>query len=840
PRGKRLFVDSVKTIENKGEGYISYMWQWKDDPSRIVPKLSYVKGFKPWGWVMGTGIYIEDVRKEIRALTNTLIKISLGISFLMALMLTYLARQSYSIERNRLNAELNLIESREKYRKLVEAVTEGTIMVIEGKFIYSNIIMLNMLGYSEKEFLELGLYDILAKDDSGYEKFKSAFSKETPAEFETSLKKKSGQTITVIINISPIEITGKNGFIVVARDISRDKQIAFELGETRERYNTLTGNLNIGIFRTTMGERGKFIEANPAALRILGFETREELFEVNIFDLFYNTDDKKVFVEDLLARGYIKNRIIQMKKEDGTSSFISLSAVTAKDASGNEKHYDCIIEDITEQKKIEEERESLIVELQTSLLFLNQPINPFLKENVFCEMSQSISDAVNTMAKSNYSAILVTNEDNKAVGIVTDRDIRERVVGSKKNLHSPVHEVMSSPLVSISDHAMIFEAILLMQEKGIKHLAVNDNGGKILGIISTDELMNIQRHSSTFLIREINNADSLDKIIKSHGKLPRLVKALIDSGANTKNITRIITVVSDSITVKLIEFAVRELGEPPVPFTFMSLGSEGREEQTLATDQDNAIIYEDVPEEIAKETSEYFSKLSDKVCTWLDKAGYSFCKGDSMCMNEKWCKPLGDWKKYFSHWINNADPRDLLEVNIFFDFRSVYGDSNLTEQLREHINEISKGQAPFFHHLAHTTLMYKAPVGLFGKIVLDTTGEHPETFSIKEAIKPIQNFARVYAIHNGIVETNTLERVNRLHEMKVINKSLFGEITGAYNFLMLLRLKHQAKALDENVPPDNYINPKELTNIEEIMLKKILSQITGFQSRLSLDFIGSL
>ncbi|MCK5077114.1 MAG: CBS domain-containing protein [Calditrichia bacterium] len=454
-------------------------------------------------------------------------------------------------------------------------------------------------------------------------------------------------------------------------------------------------------------------------------------------------------------------------------------------------------------------------------------------------MKTPIKEAASLMSKEKYSAVLITSEKSNYIGIVTDHDLRERVVAKNLDINSPVFQIMSSPIISIDEHALMFEASLLMHEKATRHLAVKDNKGNIISMISNEELLQAQRHSSSLLISEIQAAGSAEEVMESNKRLSGLIKALIDSGAKQENITRIITSISDVITDKLIKFALKELGDPPVKFAFVALGSVGRGEQTLKTDQDNAIIFEDVSPTLENEVQTYFVKLGIKVCGWLNLAGYTFCIGEVMAQNPKWCQPLKAWKEYFTQWIVTADPEDLRDSNIFFDFKCIYGDKRLTEKLKDHLNESLEGKAAFFQILASNVLLQKPPIGLFGKIVVESVDGQPETFNIKHAIRPIVDFARIYSLKNQLDETNTLGRLHQLLTINVLNKTSHDEIIQSYNYLMQLRFKHQVMAINNNQPPDNNINPKKITHLEQTMLKKTFSQISDFQSRLKFDFTGT-
>ena len=548
---------------------------------------------------------------------------------------------------------------------------------------------------------------------------------------------------------------------------------------------------------------------------------------------------EKASFPQLRSRGSVKNRILRLRKKDGTVPILSVSAVLVKGDEGTEQMCDGVMEDITEREEAKQEREGLIVEMQTALLFLNQPVRDSVQAALSCDMTTPISKAALLMARNHTSAILVRTPENDVVGIVTDSDLRDRVVASERNADRPVFEVMSSPIIWVPDRALLFEAALLMQEKGIAHLVVRDGDEEVIGMLSSRDLLQVDRYSSSFLLREIHGANTVDEIVRAHDRLPLLVSALMSSGANSRNIARIVASVSDSITSQLIRIAVDELGPPPCKFAFLALGSEGREEQTLKTDQDNAILYEDTSNQNPEEDRNYFLKLGEKVCNYLAQAGYTFCAGEAMAKNPRWCQPLSVWKDNFTQWIRNSDPNDLIAISIFFDFRCVYGSKASADELQEHVNKTANGRAAFFQHLTINALQYKPPISFFGNILVGASEDQPEAFDIKRAMMPIVDFARIYTLFKGTGRTNTLDRLQRIREEDVLNKSEYEDIVRAYDYLMTLRFKHQTRQLGDGHAPDNFINPKELAQIELVTLKKTLTQIAEFQAKLRTEFTGT-
>lgn len=474
--------------------------------------------------------------------------------------------------------------------------------------------------------------------------------------------------------------------------------------------------------------------------------------------------------------------------------------------------------------------------------FFNQPIESiYTKDPVFCNMDVSIQEAASIMSRHKCSSIYVRDPDGDFVGIVSDNDLRNKVIAKGYDIQKRISTIMSSPLSTIPAQALIFEGLMSMMQENIKHLAVTDANGKVVGAVTNHDLLIAQGQSPFFLLREISHAESKDELKDKHSQLPGIIKGLIHSGAKAQNVTKLITTISDAILKKLITFALDETDPPPAKFVFMILGSEGRREQTLKTDQDNAIIFEDVPKESEEEVRAYFLKFGEKVCTWLDEAGYDFCEGGIMAKNPKWCQPLSVWKEHFSGWIHAAQPEDLLQASIFFDFRDAYGDTDLIDNLRSFLFGSLGGFKGFFRHLTENALHFKPPLGFFRSFVVESKGKHRNSFDIKSAMMPIVDFARIHALNNKIGETNTLERLHQLYIKKVLSWQDYNEIEQAYSFMMQLRFVRQVTSvMEEAAKPDNYINPKKLSNIEQTMLKEIFKRIEKFQRKLDFDFIGTM
>ncbi len=832
-RNKKLFVEMVNVVNEMGEGFVDYMWQWKDDSTKIVPKLSYVKAFEPWRWVIGTGIYLEDVKEEIAQLEEKIITISIIITILSSLFLFYTAFQNYHSERKRKIAEAELSESRERYRMLVEASGEGLIMILENKQVFFNKAIYSLLGYEDSE-KELDLSKIFRSyPDSKTFDFKNIRKKndtDTTEQLETELVKQNGEIIDTFLVISPISFLNNSGIVISVKDISRHKEIEEALDYTKEKYLALTSQLSIGVFRTSPDRNALFTELNPAIKNILGVNNDHELLNVSLFDFLADQTLSESIFESLLQHGFIRNKSVQLKKINGLIITVSLSAVLVKDVHNNFISIDGIIEDISEQQRTDKEKEKLIFDLQTSVLTLSQRVGGFVKELYTCSHSATINEAIKIMSSNDCNAILLLGNEGEEIGFITDRDIRERVIAPSIELNEPVYKVMSSPIFTISSTSTIYEALVKYRKKNIRRLVVKHADNSIAGILTIDDIFDASYTNFLFFIHNIENAEQINKISQYHHQLLILIRSLIEYNTNIQSITNFITLIADTVSKRIIELAIKEIGEPPVKFAFITMGSEGREEQTLATDQDNAIIYEDVPPDKEKEVKEYFTLLGENICNNLAIAGYRLCKGNIMAKNNKWCQPYSNWKRYFTDWVTSSNPQDLLEIKIFFDFRNVYGDEDLSLQLQNHIKHLTASFNTFFVYMSESVLGINFP---------DNTQKLKVPIDIKLLLLPVVDFARLYSMKLKLNETNTFRRLEAINENGALQKSLFKKISYCYNFLMRMRLKHQIECFDGDIEVDNVVNQVNLTDIDAVILKSYFDSLEELRNKISIDFKGT-
>ncbi|BEQ14225.1 DUF294 nucleotidyltransferase-like domain-containing protein [Desulfoferula mesophila] len=439
---------------------------------------------------------------------------------------------------------------------------------------------------------------------------------------------------------------------------------------------------------------------------------------------------------------------------------------------------------------------------------------------------QPIQAAAAQLTSGRVGAILVNDARGEVVGVVTDRDLR-RVVTDGLDHQAPVSSVMSTPVHTIGFHTICFDALLEMLRRKVHHLAI-ERRGKIEGVVSGHDLMVAQGSSPFYLLREILTAEGFDEIYDLSRRVPLVVRSLIYEGARPGNITRMITLLNDYLLERVLSLLQAELGTPPAPYCWLLMGSEGRKEQTFRTDQDNGLLYADPKSPAhAKQCDEYFTAFASRAIDHLVACGFPRCPGDMMASNPLWRQPYTKWRELFDRWIRRPEPKEVLYATIFFDFRPGHGELSLGERLRDHLTKQVRGQDVFLRLLAKDTLTTPSPLTMFRNFVVEKKGEHKNKIDLKtKGLVPFVDFARVLSLAHGIKETNTLERLQLLGEGGHISPELTTEAMQAYEFQMQLRLMHQQRLDEEGLPPNNYLDPSELSDLERHTLKDAFA-VTG-------------
>lgn len=475
-------------------------------------------------------------------------------------------------------------------------------------------------------------------------------------------------------------------------------------------------------------------------------------------------------------------------------------------------------------------KKSLLYSGGEKLLFTTPVGELATKEVIAASQDISIKEAAEMMSQQRISSLVLLDSYGVPVGIITYRDLRDKVVSKGRNVRDSISSIMSVSLIKTEAREYCFEALLKMIRYNIHHLLVIDNG-KLKGVITSHDLMMLQGTSPVFVAREIESQHTIEGLIPVSTKTNKLIDLLLREGAKASNISRIITEINDRLLRKVLEITEKKLGAPPLNYCWIVFGSEGRKEQTFKTDQDNAIIYENpATQEKAEEAKRYFSAFTLLARDALMKCGFPSCPADYMASNTQWCQPLKEWKKYFSTWINEPTPDAVLKSLIFFDFRPIHGEFGLSEELRDSLVSILEGQQLFFGYMANTIIHNMPPIGFFKSFVVEKNGEHKDTFDLKiKGISPLVDAIRLFALEKGVKETSSIERIQELKGRHAIVREYADELEYAFEFLMLLRIHHQFEQLTSGREPDNFINPYKLSNLEKKIIKDAFNIISKMQ-----------
>lgn len=460
---------------------------------------------------------------------------------------------------------------------------------------------------------------------------------------------------------------------------------------------------------------------------------------------------------------------------------------------------------------------------------------------VCCSADCSIQEAARMMKQARVGSILVIDDEKRPSGIVTDTDFRERVVTGEIAISEKISRIMSSPVVTASSQSSVAEVQIMMLQRKVHHLCLTRDAtdrSPAEGIITNHDLLLLQASNASVLIKQINKAREVEKLAYLRDKAEEMLRQYMRQEVLIRLICEMITAVNDALIHRAIQMAEAELASsglqaPGLRFCWLSLGSEGRKEQLLRTDQDNALIYEE-PTEDAEAAQQYFLKLARQVNDILIRCGFEKCPADIMAGNPNWCQPVSGWQQHFSQWINEPDPKAIMHATIFFDFRPAYGDERLSDDLWHFIQRQLEAQDLFMRYFANNALLNPPPLSFFRNFVVEKSGENKDQFDIKRrAMMPLSDAARVLCYERGIKDVvSTVERYEALaaHDQK--RSRIFRDAAAAYDLLLQLRTGAGLKYHHSG----RYIFPGELNKIQRQSLRTVFETIGQVQEILRHHF----
>ena len=441
----------------------------------------------------------------------------------------------------------------------------------------------------------------------------------------------------------------------------------------------------------------------------------------------------------------------------------------------------------------------------------------YIQKPLIVDETLSIYDSAQKMKSEKASSLLVENKNE--LGIVTDADFREKFLLQRLNADDSILKLATFGLIEINENEFLFNAQLKMTKHCVKRLVVRDDEGNLVGVLDHISLLSFFASHVYAISYEIEVADNVEALQEASGKLIRVIKTLFAKGVKVRYISKLISQLNEKIFQKLFLLtAPKELKENSV---LIVMGSEGREEQILKTDQDNALILSNDCK-IDKKELELFTKAFTET---LMRFGYPKCPGNIMISNSEWVMTEVQFKEKISEWIDLRESDSFMQLAIVYDAISVAGDGKLLESVKSYLYKKIETGSAFFTHFAKASISFETPLGLFTKFIVDEKG-----IDIKKGgLFAIVHGVRSLSLEHNIVETNTIVRLKKLNDMGVIDRALTGDLIESFNFFLTLRLKSNLAHLDRGGETTNFLNPKKLSKIEKDLLKDAFKTVDKFK-----------
>lgn len=455
------------------------------------------------------------------------------------------------------------------------------------------------------------------------------------------------------------------------------------------------------------------------------------------------------------------------------------------------------------------------------------------KSPVSVDVETSITVAAQIMTNQKVSSLLVTRED-KLIGIITDRDLRSRVVAASLDIHLPVSHIMTPNPAQIMGNRTLFDALALMTERNIHHLPVIDQQTLVpLGMVTASDIIRHQRGNVLFIIGELSKAENLYELTRLSWQLPHYFSAHAKKAGDYDIAGKILSQATDIMTRKLIGFFQQANGKAPMMFAWLVYGSQAREDQTMGSDQDNGLLLAERPSEAQ---AEYFAKMADYVCNGLAKCGIKLCDGNIMASNPKLRLSLEEAIEEAKRWVKAPTKDAIMHFNIFLDVRCAAGDISLFKQLQRQRAPLMK-QNMFLAALTRNSNEISVPLSMFQKFIYEKGRKEKDVIDLKtRAVALINNIARIYALADGVTLPNTLARLDALSENSQLSKRDATNLRDIWLFLNRLRWRHQL----ENKVTDNRVSVSSLSSIEKHQLKAAFKAIERTNQAMVMKFSGGV
>jgi CBS domain-containing protein len=469
---------------------------------------------------------------------------------------------------------------------------------------------------------------------------------------------------------------------------------------------------------------------------------------------------------------------------------------------------------------------------------MNSPLTTIIKSApISVPPDTPVRKVIETMASGHIGSMVVVDDENRPVGIFTKSDVLKRIVLPGVGLDEPISAVMSATPQTLPISANAYDAALAMATFGVRHVLVVDEGDRLQGVISERDLFTLQRVGLRQIRQSIDASTDTVMLRQAAADVRQLALNMLAQGVGAEQLTQFISALNDTLTRRVIQINLDRHDLYGIDWAWLSFGSEGRDEQTFSTDQDNGIVYVCTDIMDREQTQLRLLDFARDVNNDLDQVGFPLCKGNIMASNPDLCLTLEQWEQKFSAWVRTPEPQALLNGSIYFDFRPLFGKFNLAHRLRLTLFELVRGNPLFMRMMAENALTVQPPLGKIRDFITDADPEHPGTIDLKKfGARVFIDAARIFALAQGVANTNTVQRLKLASvKMKVPSHEISSIIEG-FSFIQLMRLRHQHLEQEQGREGDNFIRPDQLNELERRILKESFRQVRKLQQRLKLDY----
>jgi CBS domain-containing protein len=440
----------------------------------------------------------------------------------------------------------------------------------------------------------------------------------------------------------------------------------------------------------------------------------------------------------------------------------------------------------------------------------------------------SIQETTQKILDHKLEALIVIDDQKKPQGILGLNRIAGSVLLDRISPQEPIKKIMEKDFCTIDGKSYFFDALHQMMKEKTNVLVVLD-GEKASGLLTGFDLLRFRGREVLSLLRNIETAPAIGQLQLMQKEVEKVLRALITDGAQALQACTIVSELNDKIVKRVIELTAKECGTPPCPYAWLGLGSEGRKEQTLFTDQDNGIIFSD---DCAPEDRPYFQKFSQKVVDSLHRCGVPLCKGEVMATNPKFFGTLKEWKSRAGKWITapSLDEKEVMDTYVFLDYRTIHGDYRLGKELKKAVQDMIRVYPSFLRVIAENVVSISVPIGFFKNFIIEKSGEHKNRLSLKlYGLLPLVTCAKILALQVGSGETNTKERLRALARAGQISSDKEDMLEQALETFLSLKIKNDIKGIDEGKEYGAYINPEDLSIRQKQLLKEAFWAVSEFQ-----------